>query len=65
MSELKSETTKAAKAEKPAEKKAPLGPTPEQLQSVNIGGDYLFDPQTGAFTCTRKPAKAAPNKQDS
>ncbi|MBL4782993.1 MAG: hypothetical protein JKX92_12195 [Porticoccaceae bacterium] len=60
-----SEAKKTTKSASPTAKKAPAGPTPEELQGVHNGGDYLFNPETRTFTSVRKPTKPAPGKQES
>jgi len=53
MAKSDTDSTKAA-PEQPVPKKRP---TPEQLQKIQSGGDYQFNPETGEMKQTRKPAK--------
>lgn len=54
----KKEPTPAAAPEQPVKKR----PTPAQLATIHSGGDYVFDPDTGAFEQKRKPAQPAAPK---
>lgn len=53
MTAKKDQTPAEGKALAPERKR----PTPEQLATLRKGGDYKFNPTTGALVQTRKPTK--------